>query len=302
MKPTSKPGYKIPHVQVLALEAPDFEKVRSWHEGRLDDDDWLALALDAPREAVTEILSNARFRDALCIRSDAGSTTRLFPAKMRVGLAAAHALHFHARLPLMLAAEIVGRHWNISQSVARTLDFIPDHPAPVRLDTGDRIHPDVLEGKEADPLMWFTPYASEMLPLAAVDEYIHVVNGRELFWESPLGDAYELIDRLHNASLACDGVLVAPEARDVFLECLVTLRHEPQRQKQWLGVIRDGEYHFHDPSISADERPTTSATSRDCESGSGTVPIPLSVISVNISLAARAMKRRALGLEVTFRQ
>ncbi|MGH6761789.1 MAG: hypothetical protein ACRECW_09430 [Phyllobacterium sp.] len=283
--------YEPPNAHAFTSCTLDFDRVRNWHEGRLDDCE-LAEALDTSPEMVNAILTNTRFRNAICALSDVGGTTRLLPANVRIGLAITCALHQNIGLPLDIAAEIIGQHWEICSSIARTLDFVPDRP-----EAGQQTVQDVPQDAEIDPLMWFTPYACETIPLAATDEYIHLIDGRMLRWERPQEDAFDLVNRLHNSSSDCNGVLVPAAARDAFLECLVMLKREPQRRGQWLGRVQDGSYRANPPPVSVVRPAMASTVEQDC---GGRASSYRSLTSVNISLAARAMKRRALGLDVVF--
>lgn len=213
-------------------------------------------------------------------------------APARASLAIIHALRRHAGLKCHIAEEALSNWPQIAVSVARIVDFEPE---PAR-DTGARFEP----ASAADPFQFFGPYAAEPLPVAMLDDYIDLIDGRYLLWRRPKGDPLGIATAIHDSQerLRLDPQDAAAQAD--FLEAAAVLRQTGEHDLIWLGSIR-GEAFCPTPAADQSSLPEQLPTAPMIgEAGNvGTLATTYrSKSSVNISLAARAMKRRALGLTV----
>ena len=146
--------------------------------------------------------------------------------------------------------------------------------------------------EEADPFLFFSEIAPESIPVPAVDQYLDVVQDRYFIWRRPVTDIAELGRALLQHRLPSrEGTQLD------YLEALQTLRAKPRYETVWLGFA-DGTRFI----------PKTETQKFGAESQDSVFPLDRSVpsledsfaskVSVNITLAAREMKRRALGLQV----
>ncbi|HSS97178.1 MAG TPA: YbaL family putative K(+) efflux transporter, partial [Terriglobales bacterium] len=174
-------------------------RLENWYHGCLNDTE-LGHALDVDEKIVRDILHAPTFRSAVQTVKHQGQTIQLLPNKVRVGLSAVHALNQKAGIPLEIASDIIGRTWMISESIGKTLDFIPSSVETVILPNGDTVAIDALNGKEFDPLMIFDPYSSEEIPISILDEYLHLINGKYVCWSRPKEDAFQFLRDLHDVS------------------------------------------------------------------------------------------------------
>lgn len=168
---------------------PDFAQVRNWHTGTLQDAE-LTSSLQCDPEIVERLLR------AFAVFADSGvgegDVPRRLPSRSRVGLAVAHALRRQAGLAIDVAADVVAQSWPICGSVLATLDFIPPDGTS-SCPTKDSS----LRGEECDPLVLFAANGPEEVPIAAIDEYLDVIDGRRVMWRRPRNDAYRLACDLH---------------------------------------------------------------------------------------------------------
>ncbi|WP_274628237.1 hypothetical protein [Arvimicrobium flavum] len=270
-------------------EIMNHTRVAAWHTGWLDDAA-LAAALQCEVDIVRALLGAPGFRDECGSGRDAG-VRRLSP-RLRVGLAVAHALHRQAGLTSEIAAEIVARSWRVCASVVATLDFVPPLDEASEIDLAAQ----PAGRTECDPLMLFAAHASEEIPIPAIDEYLDLIDGRRLIWRKPKHDAYRLACDLHRLSDP-KGAAPTPNRQEEFLTLLSRMRERPGHVGEWIGIV-DRRGFRPRPDRFADKTPFLRHGVDFSRDPHGLAEPYGSKVSVNISLAARSMKRRALGLEV----
>lgn len=202
-------------------------------------------------------------------------------------LAIAHALHTTGALTLPDAAAVAAGSWQVSASLLRLLEFRPPGCRP-----GDG---DPAGVGDADPLMQFVPHAAEAIPIAAADEYLDVADGRRVYWRKPRRDAYLLACDLYRLSCASRRE-DTPALQEEYLELLARLREPEDHVCEWIGTVADGRFRPA-PDRFAERSPAMRQGLFDQGSRSFAESYATKV-SVNVSLAARSMKRRALGLAV----
>lgn len=272
---------KTGEVQMMAMV--DSCREITWHE-KMTTDLAIADALACDAILVREIL------DALSRPPSAAEAARVerpHGAQASITLAIAHALHKVGGLGLADAAAVASGSWQVSASLTKLLEFRPRGLRPGEDDLPD--------GGCADPLMLFAAHAAEAIPVAAADEYLDVADGRRVYWRKPRRDAYALACELHRMSGASRRE-DTPAHQEEFLELLARLREPEDHVCEWIGTVADGRF-----------RPAPDRFSeRSPGMRQGPSDIPLrsfaesyaTKVSVNVSLAARSMKRRALGLAV----
>lgn len=195
---------------------------------------------------------------------------------MRANIAIIHALWRQAGLPPGLAGQLVACWPRIGQSVAGIVDF-----------------------EDADPFRFFDPAAAEAIPVAAVDDYMDVIDGRHVLWRTPRQAPLQIAESLVAIERRLSGDPQDAGAQQDFLAVLASLREPASRERIWLGVL-DGEKFRPTPVQDAGmERLGSSSDDRPRPPQATLEMNYRTKISVNISLAARSMKRRALGLDVT---
>jgi hypothetical protein len=255
----------------------------AWHEKMKTDLD-IADALACDADLVREILASFSRPPST---AEAARCERPHGAQACVTLAIAHALHKVSGLGLADVAAVASGSWQVSASLAKLLEFRPRGLRPGEDDLPD--------GGCADPLMLFTAHAAEAIPEAAADEYLDVADGRRVYWRKPRRDAHALACELHRLSCASKRE-DTPALQEEYLELLARLREPEDHVCEWIGTVVDGRF-----------RPAPDRFSeRSPGMRQGPSDIPLrsfaesyaTKVSVNVSLAARSMKRRALGLAV----
>ncbi|QDZ00221.1 hypothetical protein FQ775_07430 [Nitratireductor mangrovi] len=207
-----------------------------------------------------------------------------------IKLAMAHSLHLHAGLALWDAALVSSGCWQISSSVLKILNFEPPRHADVGVPK---------EGGDAhfDPFMLFAPHATESTPVAALDEYIEIADGRRVYWRKPRSNAYTLACELHRLS----EVSRREDTRSFqgkYLELLSRLREPTDYVSEWIGTVAGGRFRPA-PNRFSGRAPPMRQGPGGGEDRQTHADSYVSKVSVNVSLAARLMKRRALGLAVT---
>lgn len=255
----------------------------AWHE-KMKTDLGIADALECDVAMAREIV-DALFR----ARSKAGfaPVERCHGTEAGIRLAIAHALHKVAGLGLTDAAAVSAGSRQVSASLTKLLEFRPRGLRP-----GENDLPD---GGCADPLMLFAAHAAEAIPIAAADEYLDVADGRRVYWRKPRRDAHALACELHRLSCASRRE-DTPALQEEYLELLARLREPEDHVCEWIGTVADGRFH------PAPDR--FSERSPGMRQGPSDIPLRsfaesyATKVSVNVSLAARSMKRRALGLAV----
>lgn len=217
----------------------------------------------------------------------AGRSPSNLTGGQRVGLAVSLALHARSGMALSTAADVVSGAWRVCESVLATVDFVPAG----RDSEGRR------SAQEFDPFILFAPHASEAVAVAAIDEFLDVLDGRHIWWRRPRHNAYRLACELYHLSEALRKE-DSPALRDQYLELLRRLREPADHVSEWIGTVANGVFR---PASSGSEEIAPSMrqgpvmgleSSRLAESYETRV-------SVNVSLAARSFKRRMLGLTVT---
>lgn len=258
----------------------------AWHTGALMEGD-LASALMCDAHDIRVLL------DVLDGEAGRGASPLPFslPPRARVGAAISYALHDRAGLSLASAADVVAKSMKICDSILATLDFFPSAKRLFAERDRKRDWRD-----ERDPLVLFAPHASEELPVPAIDEYIDVIDGRRIVWRKPRRDAYELaceLDRLSDATTRQN----TPELQQELLAILGRLREPADHTAEWIGIVDDRGFRPR-PDRFADFTPFLRRGVELSGDASRFTEACRTRISVNVSLAARSMKRRLLGLPV----
>ena len=256
----------------------------AWHE-KMKTDLEIAEALACDVAMAREIVG-ALFR-ALSTAGFA-PVERCHGTEAGIRLAIAHALHKVAGLGLTDAAAVSAGSRQVSASLTKLLEFRPRGLRPGEDDLPD--------GSCADPVMLFAAHAAEALPIAAVDEYLDVADGRRVYWRKPRRDAYALACELHRMSGASRRE-DTPALQEEYLELLARLREPEDHVCEWIGTVADGRFRPA-PDRFAERSPAMRQGLFDGGNRSFAESYATKV-SVNVSLAARSMKRRALGLAVT---
>ncbi|WP_457581059.1 hypothetical protein [Ensifer canadensis] len=213
-------------------------------------------------------------------------------AAARTSLAIIHSLRCHAGLKCHVAEQALSNWPQIAVSVARIVDFEPD-TSP---NTDTRFEP----ASAADPFQFFGPFAAEPLPVATLDDYIDLIDGRYLLWRKPKCDPHGIATAIHTSQ---ERLRLDPQdatAQADFLEAAAALRQTCEHDLIWLGSIR-GEAFCPTPAANQSSLPEQLPTAPMIGEAGNVATLATnyrSKHSVNISLAARAMKRRALGLTV----
>ncbi len=260
------------------MSAMAMDRLSGWLDGRMSDRD-LADALGCDVAFVHGVLE--------CWTPNSLSRA---PAERTQGvqtctrLAIAHALHTTGALTLPDAAAVAAGSWQVSASLLKLLEFRPRGCQPGDADD------------EADPLMHFVPHAAEAIPIAAADEYLDVADGRRVYWRKPRRDAYLLACDLHRLSCASRRE-DTPALQEEYLELLARLREPEDHVCEWIGTVADGRFRPA-PDRFAERSPAMQQGLFHQGSRSFAESYATKV-SVNVSLAARSIKRRALGLAVT---
>jgi len=261
----------------------DSRRTIAWHE-RLKTHLDIADALACDAILVRKILATLSRPPST---AEAARVERPQGVQASITLAIAHALHKVGGLGLADAAAVASGSWQVSASLTKLLEFRPRGLRPGKNDLPD--------GGCADPLMLFAAHAAEAIPIAAADEYLDVADGRRVYWRKPRRDAYLLACDLHRLSRACRRE-DTPALQEEYLELLARLREPEDHVCEWIGTVADGRFRPA-PDRFAERSPAMRQGLFDGGSRSFADSYATKV-SVNVSLAARSMKRRALGLAV----
>jgi len=198
------------------------------------------------------------------------------PPAARASLAIVHALWRGAGLSPAAGAAVLSCRPEIAASIGRITDFFSG-------------------GEEEDPFLFFCPVAVDAIPVAAVDQYLDVIDGRHVLWRRPEQDPERIAEAIVESEARLRQDPTDPEARDVFLATAARLTEPACHARIWLGRFEDGTF----VPMSDEDRggeglcASPRAAEASLESCYG------SKVSVNLSLAARNFKRRLLGLDVT---
>lgn len=262
-----------------------------WRSGRLTEFD-IATALGDGPAALVDLFDCDTLKSARWAASAREPEHFELNATMRVSLAISHALWRHIGLTPRMAERVLSSWPQIAVSVARIVDFEPE-TSKENCQSPERV-------AETDPFQFFGPYAGEPLPIAMLDDYIDLIDGRYLLWRRPKCDPHGIATAIHASQERLRFDPQDAAAQTDFLEAAAVLRQRAEHELIWLGSIR-GEAFCPTPAANQSSLPeqlptapmigeagnvATLATNYRCKS------------SANISLAARAMKRRALGLTV----
>lgn len=262
-----------------------------WRSGLLTAFD-IATALGESRAALAELFDCNTLKSTRRAACADGPEQFELDAAARTSLAIIHSLRCDADLKCHVAEQALSNWPQIPVSVARIVDFEPE----TSHDTGARFE----TASAADPFQFFGPFAAEPLPVAMLDDYIDLIDGRYLLWRRPKCDPHGIATAIHASQerLRLDPQDAAAQAD--FLEAAAVLRQKAEHELIWLGSIR-GEEFCPTPAANQSSLPEQLPTAPMIgEAGNvGTLAMNYrSKSSINISLAARAMKRRALGLTV----
>lgn len=259
----------------------------SWHAGVLSQSQ-ISEALGEDVDALSELLAYPPFNQ-FARQEHAGSTRCLtLSAAMRANLAIAHALWRQAKLSSELAAQVVSSCPQIGASVAAITDF--EHNQGPGLASHYHERP--------DPFRLFDPVADEMLPMQVTDEYLDLVDDRFLLWRRPEVEPVVTAANLHARSRRVASDPHDCVARQELLQQLAGLNRSVCHDRVWLGRVADGTFLPQAHDNGKDARLPSSVFERPSSAASTLEMNYRTKISVNISLAARIMKRRALGLRV----
>jgi hypothetical protein len=255
----------------------------AWRDGLMTDRD-VADALECDLTQVREILDSWALPP---LTAASASVERRHGARACVGLAIAHSLHAFAGLALAEAAAVASGSWQVTASLLKIVEFQPPRNSVLDGTRADKPRP--------DPFMTFAPHAVEAIPVAAADEYLEIADGRRVYWRRPRRDAYLLACDLHRLS-DIDRRDDTPALQDEYLELLCRLREPADHDCEWIGTVAEGRFRSA-PDRFAEKTPAMRQGPSDILLGSFAESYATKV-SVNVSLAARSMKRRALGLAV----
>lgn len=264
--------------------APGSRQQTRWGDVTMSDQN-IADALECDVKLIREIVSSWACRTLSTVSA---TLEQRHGPQTSSRLAVAHALHTAAGLAVADAAAVAAGCWQVSASMLRIVDFRPRNGATA-IETGRDL-------QEPDPFMLFSAHASEAIPMAAVDEYLDVVDGRRVYWRKPRRNAYVLACELHRLSTACR-LEDTPALQEEYLELLASLREPADHACEWIGTVADGRFRpapdrFAERSPTMRQGPEAGTEQTSAESYA-------SKISVNVSLAARSMKRRARDLAMT---
>lgn len=265
-------------------------QIDSWRSGLFTEFD-IVTALGESGVALGELFACDMLRSAQR-PADAGGLVRFeLSPSARASLAIMHGLWRHADLPLRVAKQALSNWPQIAVSVSRIVDFEPEACE----DNGASWEP-----THADPFQFFGPFAEESLPVAAVDEYIDLIDERFLLWRKPKHGSQGIAAAIHASQ---NRLLLDPQdtaAQADFLDAAAFLRRPAEYELIWLGSTRDGLFRPTPPASSpcTPERLPTATLMAEAGNAATLATNYRSKRSVNISLAARVMKRRALGLNV----
>ncbi|MBZ9799080.1 hypothetical protein [Mesorhizobium sp. ES1-4] len=256
----------------------------AWRDGMMTDQD-VADALECDVALVREILD---FWACRTLTAASACVERRHGAQACIKLAMAQALHAVAGLALAEAAAVACGSWQVSTSLLRIVEFQPPRNSTIDGTRQDTPGP--------DPFMLFAPHAAEAIPVAAADEYLDVADGRRVYWRKPRRDAYVLACELHRLS-DISRREDTPAFQDEYLELLSRLREPADHVCEWIGTVA-GERFRPAPDRFAEQTPAMRQGPGCGEARHTFAESYSSKVSVNVSLAARSMKRRALGLAV----
>jgi hypothetical protein len=263
----------------------------SWRTGRFTAFD-IATALGESRAALADLFNCDALKSARRTVCTGKPGYFELDAAARASLAISHSLWRHTGLTPRVTEQALSNWPQIAMSVARIVDFEPE----TSTDTDSSLEP----APAADPLQFYGRLSGEPLPVATLDDYIDLIDGRYLLWRRPKCDPHGIAAAIHASQerLRLDPQDAAAQAD--FLEAAAVLRRSSKHEKIWLGSIR-GEAFCPTPAANQTSMPEQLPTAPMIGEAANVATLATNYrfkSSVNISLAARAMKRRALGLAV----
>lgn len=264
-----------------------FHEGDGWHSGVLSQSK-ISEALGEDVEALSELLTCALFNQFARQEHKRSSRCFALSSEMRANLAIAHALWRQARIPGEIAAQVVFSWPQIGASVAAIVDFGHNSGLELAPDCHDRL----------DPFRLFQPTADEALPMRVTDEYLDLVDERFLLWRRPEIEPVVTAANLYAQSNRVAGDPHDCVARQEFLQKLAELNRSVCHDRVWLGRVAGEAFLPQSPQNAKDHRLPSSVFEKPHSAISTLEMNYRTKVSVNISLAARIMKRRALGLRV----
>ncbi|MBL0371044.1 hypothetical protein JJB09_03300 [Rhizobium sp. KVB221] len=249
--------------------------VNNWNSGQFCLES-LALALDGDESKMPHFIDALRSANLPVGSVDCGKV--MLRLEERIALAILHTFSSRANIDPSTMAAALGFWPHVCASISRFVEF---RPTP--------------DADEVDPFLFFSPIAIESIPVPVVDEYIDIVQNRFVIWRRPSSDPTYLARALGGG---------APEpchdgAEPNYLDALQKLKAAPVYDSISLGYLDAGDFrpniHAHLPD-KRDVLPSSiHCLARSATSLEDTYSFK---VSVNVSLVAREMKRRALGLQV----
>lgn len=260
-----------------------------WRDGAVTDEH-IAESLDCEVDFIHDIVEAWTCRSLTTASAD--PSARRHGPHGCVKLAIAHALVSVCGLAVQDAAAVTAGCWQVTASLLKVLDFAPKRERP-----GLAIEETAGDDSAVDPFMLFVPHAIEAIPVAAVDEYLDIADGRRVYWRRARRDPYLFASELHRL-YTLNRRQATPEVQAEYLELLGRLREPADHICEWMGSVSFGRFRSA-PDRFAERAP---AMLQSPVRGSSEPIYAASYAmkaSVNVSLAARSMKRRILGLGVT---
>lgn len=256
-----------------------FHESDGWHSGVLSQLQ-ISEALGETAEPLSELLTCPFFKQL--VRQEHKGRTPCFDLSsgMRANLAIAHALWRQARVSSEIAAQVVFRWPQIGVSVAAIIDFQHNQESP-------------------DPFRFFDEIADDALPMQVTDEYLDLVDERFLLWRRPEIEPVVTARNLYERSKRLSADPHDYVSRQEFLQQLAGLNRSVSYDRVWLGRVT-GESFLSQPRENGKVHRLPSSVFEQATAAMSTLETNYRTkISINISLAARLMKRRALGLRVS---
>lgn len=160
-----------------------------WRDGAVTDEH-IAESLDCEVNIIHDILEAWAGRSLTTASAD--SSARRHGPHGCVKLAIAHALVSVCGLAVQDAAAVTAGCWQVTASLLKVLDFAPKPEQP-------GLASDETPGDDSavDPFMLFVPHATEAIPVAAVDEYLDIADGRRVYWRRARRDPYLFASEFH---------------------------------------------------------------------------------------------------------
>lgn len=263
----------------------DKELQRRWWFGRMSDQE-LADAVMEPKRSVQMVLAVPEIQSSLIGGGRGQWRTRVVPSWVRVAVPLVFALHHNCGFPLEKAGSIVGRCRRICEQIAAVVDFIPPNLAPVddnQFDPAMLLTPD---GSEFHPLGWYEANAAFAMETIypGIDECLEFLDRHSLFWSSPVRIPLSLLQQPGTESICSIPHYRREEAERHYQKIYSRYRNDEWVCDDFLSDTREKASRENQGMFQNwDSRLTTEWKFKT---------------SINVSVCARSMKRRALGLQV----